>query len=101
VLLAELFGQVTVIEADVERGHEPHHGRAHSGGQPPGRRAAAVTVQEGGGGARLEAPLQTPHMAHRDAEGGRYLRVLEPPATQPFQQPRPMQFLSAQREGLH
>jgi len=101
VLLTQLFGQVTVIEADVERGHEPHHGCAHAGGQPPGRRAATVAVHERGRAAGLEAALQTPHMADRDAEGGRDLRVLEPPATQPFQQPRPMQFLSAQREGLH
>src|SRR5438094_8856184 len=35
------------------------------------------------------------------AVGGGHLGIRQPPATQRLQQPRPMQFLPAQREGLH
>ena len=101
MLLAELLGQVRVVEADVERGHEAHHGGAERHGQAPGRGAPAVAVHKRAGAPRFEPPLEAPQVAHRDSERRRDLRVLEPPATQPFQQPWPMQFLSAQRESLH
>ena len=101
MLLAQLFGQVRVVEPDLESGHEPHDRGADGPGQTPRRRPAAITVDEGGGPTALEPAQKPPDVPRRNSKSGGHLRIRQPPIRQRLQQPRPMQFLAAQREGLH
>ena len=100
-MLPQLLGQVRVVEAHVDGRHQPHDRVPHRRGQPPGRGTVAVAVHERAGAPGLEPALQPPDLPHSDPEGGGHLGIRQPPATQRLQQPRPMQFLPAQREGLH
>ena len=101
VAFAEFLGQMRVIEAAVRRGQEADHRLPHGGGQPPGGGATATAVRQGRCAAALPAPLQSSHVADAHPEGDGHLPVRHPARAGRLEQPRTMQFLSAQREGLH
>src|SRR5437867_5027232 len=100
-LLAELLGEVGVVEADVHRFHQATHPLAHSRRQPSRRRSAAIGVPQRRGAAGLEPALEPLELSHAQSERGRRLAIGDPSRTEGFEQPGPMQFLPAQRESLH
>src|SRR5437762_1057185 len=100
-LLAELLGEVGVVEADVHRFHQAAHPLAHSRRQPSRRRSAAIGVPQRRGAAGLELALEPLELSHAQSERGRRLAIGDPSRTEGFEQPGPMQFLPAQRESLH
>jgi hypothetical protein len=101
MLLGQLLGQVRVVEAHVDGGHEADDLIQEAGRQPARRGPAAAAMQQGGRAALLKAPFEAPHLPDTQAQRLGHLSIRNPSATNSFYQSRSLQFFSAQRESPH
>ena len=99
--LAQLLGEMDVIEAGVGRGHEPSDLLARLRGQPSVTGPPAQGVEQAAGAALPEAPLQSSELPDAQPQRPRSLRIRDTSGQRGLEQPGPRHFLAAHREGLH
>jgi hypothetical protein len=101
VLLAELLGEVGVIEAHVAGGHQGDDLGAHRVGEPLGRGLAPAPVDQAGRTGRPIAGLEPLHLPHGQVQGGGGFPVGEAFVAQGFENAGARRFLPTHGEGVH
>src|SRR6202022_2365759 len=101
VKLAQLLGEVGVIEAGIAVLQQRLHLGTHSGGQPPVGWAPPPLVAHRQGAPLAEALLEALKLPGRHVQRRGALPIGDPAGDGRGQQPRPGQLLSAHRESLH
>jgi hypothetical protein len=100
-VLAQLLGEVAIIEPGIRRLPQLADALAHGGWQAASRRPGARPMGQPCGAFRAEAVLQPLELPDREAQGPGALRIGDASGEGGLEQARARSFLPAHRECLH